>query len=701
MKYLCFYICLIFISLSCQPSNSQNHSNFTNDLINESSPYLLQHAHNPVDWKAWNGKALEKAGKESKLILVSIGYAACHWCHVMEEESFQDTAVANLMNQHFVSIKVDREERPDVDDVYMTACQLVSEGGCGWPLNAIALPNGQPVWAGTYYPKKQWVDILNYFIRVYQEDAEKLSTYAAQLTKGVQLSDSIEIGKKSTEFSVDLIDGFSKNFLQTLDLKRGGIQNQIKFPMPTAFEYLLHYNQFSSEPDALKAVEVTLDNMAKGGIYDQLGGGFARYSTDPVWKVPHFEKMLYDNAQLLSLYAKAYQLTKNPLHQQVIEEVNDFLNRELLDASGGYFSSVNADSEGEEGKFYVWKKTEIDALIKDAEEREIINDYFGIRESGNWEEEKNVLIVAKAIAEIAKKAERTQEEVRTVITKGKKTLFEARKKKIAPSLDDKILTAWNALLINGYVDAYRALGDDKYKENAIKIASFLKKEMIKSDFRLDRNYKDGKASINAFLDDYAITIDAFTNLYQVTFEESWLNTADQLTKYALKHFSKPGSPLFFYTSDLDPPLVARKVSVGDNVIPASNSMMAHSLYNLGLLLYNNEYLNQSKEMIANMSTSLENTDSPPYYANWGRLYLKHLQPTFEVVIMGKNAETLRKELMVNYYPNAIFLGAEKESSLKLTEYKYQEGKTMIYVCQNKLCKLPVETSEEAMQLMMR
>lgn len=701
MNFLKLLFSIVILSaLSCNTSKTQDGGDhtYTNNLINESSPYLLQHAHNPVDWNPWKEAALAEAKKENKLLLISIGYAACHWCHVMEHESFEDTTVARVMNDNFVPIKVDREERPDVDDVYMTACQLASQKGCGWPLNAIALPDGRPVWAGTYFPKKEWVKVLDYFIKIWEDEPEKLEEYALQLTEGVQSLESIDLNPNPSNFQADSLKKIAVNFISNVDFIKGGRNGAPKFPMPNNWQFLLHYYHFSGNTQALEAVNKTLTEMAMGGIYDHLGGGFARYSTDAEWKVPHFEKMLYDNGQLVSVYSQAYQQTKNPLYKQRVEETLDFTAREMTSKEGGFYSSYDADSEGEEGKFYVWKKHEIDSLITDEKTAKIVEDYYEVTKRGNWEEDKNILYRRKSDEQIAKKNDVTVEELNKRINEAKKILFDARKKRVMPGLDDKVLTSWNALMTKGYVDAFKAFGNKEYQAAALKNGEFVLSKMMQSDGRLNRNYKDGKSVINAFLDDYALTIESFIGLYEITFDEKWLNKADELAKYALAHFNDEASGMFFYTSDLDPPLVARKKEVADNVIPGSNSAMARSLFYLGTYLYNDKYAERAKQMLHNLSNRIVGNPQPNFYSNWCKLYLDFVDQPYEVAIVGDDFEAKRNELMKNYLPNALLLGGKTEGDLELLKGKLQEGETMIYVCQNKVCKLPVTEVAKALPL---
>ena len=669
----------------------------SNRLINESSPYLLQHAYNPVDWYPWGDDALEKAKKENKLLIISIGYSACHWCHVMEHESFEDSTVAKLMNDHFVSIKVDREERPDVDDIYMTACNLVSGRG-GWPLNAFALPDGRPVWAGTYFPQDQWLGILEQFKKLNEEDQERLIESAEKITEGIASINSLEVVTADLSFDQNSLDKVADNFLKNIDFVDGGRTGEPKFPMPNNYEFLMKYHHLSKNEKALEAVTTTLDKMAMGGIFDHLAGGFARYSVDAYWLVPHFEKMLYDNGQMLSLYAKAYSLTGKDLYKQTVEKIDRFINNELSSNAGGIFSSLDADSEGEEGKFYIWSESEVDSLITDKSQAKLFKEYYDISKKGNWEH-TNILNKRKEDADFKSKHNLSDSDFNALINGNEKLLLTHRETRIRPGLDDKILSSWNGLTIKGYTDAYMAFGNEAYKNKALEIAAFIKKEQLKADFRLDRNFKDGKSSINAFLDDYASVIDGFIALYQITFDESWLDLSSDMLNYVIEHFYNDETKMFDYTSKLDPPLAAKRTEYSDNVIPSANSMMARNLFAYGTLKYNPDYVSMAKQMLKNMTAQIETSQTPNFFSNWLQLYLDFVSPPYEIAIVGPDAELKRKELAKSYLSNGLLLGGESEGSMDLLKDKLQEGETYIYVCQNKVCKFPVQDIQKALELM--
>lgn len=665
-----------------------------NRLGQASSPYLQQHANNPVHWFEWGGEALQKARDENKPLVISIGYSACHWCHVMADESYMDDEVADLMNENFVAIKVDREERPDIDQIYIEAAQMLN-GNAGWPLNVFALPDGRPFWAGTYFPKKNWMTVLEQLNKVYRNQISTVRQQAKTLTEGLDQEPLINLdiqdatGFKKTDYNF-LFDRFASQ----IDFKKGGLNRSQKFPMPACWEFLLQYHYNIGHSRAFESVNLTLTKMAKGGIYDQIGGGFARYSTDKDWFAPHFEKMLYDNAQLISLYAHAYQSTQNPLYKSVVEESLAFIRREMTDGSGGFYSALNADSEGQEGKFYVWEFSEIKEILNE-EETDLIKGFYNIKSSGNWEEGRNILYQTESLADFAKSRDLSQKDFQKILNTAKSKLMKARDQRIRPSTDDKILTAWNALMLKAYIDAYRALGNNAYLEMALTNAAFIQENMITKDGHLYRNYKDGKASIQGFLDDYSLLADAFIALYQVTFDKNWLDRAKALADYTLDHFYDEKTGLFFYSSDLAENLITRKKEIVDNVIPSSNSILGHVLFDLSHYFEQGPYREISETMLSKIHDNV--LKGGPFFANWAHLFGKMVFPIQEIAVMGENNLTKSLELQKNFLPNALFLGGNQEN-LPLLKDKLIKDKTMIYVCQNKTCKTPTESVEDALRM---
>ena len=665
--------------------------NKPNRLIHQTSPYLLQHAHNPVDWYPWGDEALERAQAENKLLLISIGYSACHWCHVMERESFESEATAALMNSLFVCIKVDREERPDVDQVYMNAVQLISGQG-GWPLNCFALPDGRPVYGGTYFRPDQWREVLRNLAELHAKDPEKVLKYAEQLTKGVRQSEWVEAARTKAPFDMADIDAMYRPWQAHFDAVEGGMNRAPKFPLPNNYQFMLRFWKARGDATALEHVRLTLDKMAFGGIYDHLGGGFARYSTDSLWKVPHFEKMLYDNGQLLELYAEAFRATEDPLYAQVVRETAGFVSRELTSPEGVFYSALDADSEGEEGKYYVWTKEEIESILGD--DFPLFRDAYHIDSVGYWEEGNYIPLRKRRDAEIAAANGLEEAEVRERLDRARAALLAVREKRIHPGLDDKTLTSWNALMSKGYIAAYEALGEAAYLEAAERNLGFLLESGRRPDGGLYRTYKAGRFSINAFLEDYAFMAEALAALYQATFREKWLKAANDLIDYAIRHFRDPVSGLFHFTSDLDKPLVARKMEIMDNVTPASNSSMARALFTVGTCYGDQCWLDMASAMINQVKD-----DMPGYasgYSNWGMLALNLAAPFHEVVIAGPDAERCRRELASHYLPNALIAGSPVPSALPLLKDRFPSEGTAIYVCRDRVCNLPVATVAEAL-----
>lgn len=698
MKKTVFFI-LITVALSCKQKSDEVTHKHTNALIHETSPYLLQHAHNPVNWEAWSPEVLEKAQKEDKLLLISIGYAACHWCHVMEKECFEDEQVAEIMNEHFINIKIDREERPDVDQIYMDAIQMISGQG-GWPLNIVALPDGRPFWGATYVPKDNWIKSLEQLAELYQKDKPRVTQYATDLANGLQAINLVENDKDSELYSLEQLDAAVHNWTQYFDTFLGGHKRAPKFMMPNNWDFLLHYATAMDKPEIMEFVDTTLTRMSYGGVYDHAGGGFSRYAVDVKWHVPHFEKMLYDNGQLTSLYAKAYAVTKNNLYKDVVTETIAFVQEELLDESGGFHSSLDADSLDkngilEEGAYYVWTKEELTRLLKD--DFELFQAYFNINSYGHWEEENYVLIRDKSDEEIAEKFHITVPELKAKINENLALLKKERNKRSRPRLDDKILTSWNGLMLKGLVDAYRYLGNEDYLDLALKNAAFIEREMIKEDGSLYRNHKEGKSSINAFLDDYATVIDAYFSLYEVTFDEKWLDLAKSLLDYSKAHFFDEASEMFFYTSDEDQSLIRRTIEVDDNVISSSNSTMAINLYKFHKLYPDEAYGTLSTQMLKNVQKDFGRRAQG--FSNWLHLVLFQNQNFYEIAILGEDYQTTGQQISKAYIPNSILVGSQKDGNLELLKNRETPNKTLIYVCIEGACKLPVSKAEEALEQM--
>ena len=699
MKTILNYVSfLFFLWLIAGCSNKEmGTSKASNALIHETSPYLLQHAYNPVNWKAWNSETLALAKKENKLIVISVGYSACHWCHVMEEESFENDSIAKIMNANFISIKVDREERPDVDKVYMNAVQLMTGSG-GWPLNCIALPDGRPIFGGTYFTKEQWSKVLISISKLYKDSPEKAIAFAENLTKGIQESQLITLNKKTPNFvGKDIVEAVDLWKTQ-IDTLYGGFKGAPKFPMPNSLDFLLRYGYQFKDTKVAAYLNNTLTKIAYGGIYDPIAGGFSRYAVDEKWHIPHFEKMLYDNAQLVSIYAKAYIVNKNDLYKEVVIASLNFIKEELTAENGAFYSSLDADSknklgEKEEGAFYEWTEAELQLIL--GNDFELFKDFYNINSYGFWEKEKYVLIRNSSKTAFAAKHKLSLFALNDKINTWKKTLKTARNKRSKPNLDDKVLTSWNALMIQGYVDAYRAFGNLEYLEMALKNANFIIEKQRRRDGGLNRNFKNGLSTINAYSEDYATIIQAYISLYEVTLDEKWLTTSKELMEYLFVNFFNEKNGMFHFTSKEDENLIARKYEVIDGVIPASNSLIANSLFKLGHYYSNNKYLKTAEQMLNNIKKDVK--ISPGNYSNWLHLMTNFTKPFYEVVVAGNEALEVNKSLIKNYSPNILIAGtSEDNNSLPLLSYKFNEDETFIYVCVNGTCKKPEVNLEKAL-----
>ena len=663
---------------------------FTNSLIKETSPYLLQHAHNPVNWHPFSAKIFEIAKAENKPILISIGYSACHWCHVMEHESFEDSEVANIMNENFINIKVDREERSDVDMLYMQAVQLMTGRG-GWPLNCFVLPDGRPFYGGTYFRKTQWIEVLNNLINLYKLESNKVLEYAEALTNGIKQAELISTSNKiDTLLTKELIQLSVKKWKTQLDEEHGGPNKAPKFPMPCNYQFLLRYAILEKDNTLLNQVNLTLKKMAFGGIYDQLHGGFSRYSTDIIWKVPHFEKMLYDNAQLISLYTEAFNLTKNPLYKEIACDTLQFIENEWYKAEGYFYSAYDADSDGEEGKFYVWNQLDLKDLL--GENFDVFSDYFEINDKGYWEHGNYILMRSENQIQLLTKFNLTKNELDHIILTCKNSLKQEAKSRLKPSLDDKTITSWNALICSAYSKAYLSFGEIKYKEIALTSINFITSQLTLVDGKLYRTYKNKCAKIDGFLEDYAFTIEALINVYLISQNQEFLNKAYNLCELTLSLFQNKESDFLYYTNNLSTDLILKTTEISDNVIPSSNSQMAHNLFMLGNYFGNTEWINRSKKMLSNLLEEFKNYGAG--YSHWGSLALCYSYPFKEISIVGKHVNENLIQLYKHGVTNAIFTVSETNSDLPFLKNRYVENQTLFYVCENNTCYSPTKSLAE-------
>jgi len=674
---------------------------YTNALIRETSPYLLQHAHNPVDWHAWNDATLGKAREENKLMIVSIGYSTCHWCHVMEHESFEDTAVAAFMNEHFICIKVDREERPDVDQVYMQAVQLMAGQG-GWPLNCLTLPDGRPLFGGTYFPKEQWMNVLRQMASVWGSDPGRCRDYAANVVAGMRQASLVHVKADEAPVERTDIDAMVRSWTQSFDRTDGGPNRAPKFPMPVNYAFLLRYAWHTGDRAVNDHVLLTLDRMAAGGIYDHLGGGFARYSTDALWKVPHFEKMLYDNAQLVSMYADAFRLTGKKRYREVVEETLAFIRRELTDPGGGMYSALDADSEGEEGRYYVWTRDEVDSVL--GSDAPLFAEAYGLNGPGRWEQDRYILLRTTDDVALAEKHDVSATAVHDRLLRDRGRLFDARTARVRPGLDDKIITAWNALAISACCHAFQALGDVEYLHAAERATRFIEANLFAGGRLLHSTHprtvaSGGGQDVPAFLDDVALMATAYIDLYESTFDERYLHRAEQLAETAMNAFFEKDTGRFRYSEAGDDTLIVTPYETEDNVIPSSASGMARVLFYLSRHLDKPGYESLARDLLAGVRRSM--LAYPSAFGNWAGLAMDLAFPFHEVAITGPGTATVSRDLWSRYLPNTVLAGSAGGSDLPLLKGRLTAGRTQVFVCTDKRCSLPVGTAVEAEKLLER
>ncbi len=649
-----------------------------NNLEKETSLYLQQHANNPVYWQPWSQDVLKIAQQQNKLIVISIGYSSCHWCHVMEEETFEDNEVAKLMNKSYISIKIDREERPDIDELYSSAVQLLT-GKSGWPLNVIALPDGKPLYGGTYHTKKQWLEILTKISEQYSENSQEAKKYGNKVASAISDVYTTNNFKKQDVNKIQLSQniGLWKTQWDTI---YGGNLEQEKFIIPTQINYLMDYGYHTNDSLVINHIVNTLDLIAASGIYDHIGGGFFRYTTDAEWKYPHYEKMLYDNAQLIHTFSKAYKMFKKPNYKHIVEETFEFLLREMKSEQGGFYAALDAGKENKNNRYYTWTDSELKNSIN-AIEYETFSKQFIFNSIANNDD---LILLARNL--------NANESNLSSIKKWKKSLLEARLQRKKPIEDKKIITSWNALLIEGLIVAYEAFGDKRFLDTAIETYDFLVSKCY-ADEVLMHTYQSGSSKIDGFLDDYANLAAASLRLYNITSEIEVLKFSEKLVAKSLLQFGSDKTPLLKYTSNDN--LIADVIKKHDGVMPSGNATMAHSLFTLGHILYKPDYVNKATSMFQSISADAK--ENPKNFAQWQSLALKITYPFYEMAFVGKDSQELANQFNKRFYPNVLAVYSTYDSELPLFKYRFVDSETYIYVCKDNTCKLPVKTMEEAIR----
>jgi len=679
---------------------------YTNKLAQETSPYLLQHAHNPVNWYPWGDEAINKAKQEDKPLLVSIGYAACHWCHVMEKESFEDEDTAGLMNEYFVNIKIDREERPDLDHIYMDAVQAMTGSG-GWPLNIFLTPDGRPFYGGTYFPPKaiynrpSWKDVLTGVASAWSEKRHEIDTQATNLTGHIVQSNSF--GQQAVAGAINIEELFSleksetmfKNIMATCDRQEGGFGNAPKFPQTFTIGYLLRYYHFTSNEEALTQACLSLDKMIQGGLYDHLGGGFARYSTDREWLVPHFEKMLYDNALLVSVLCDAFQLTNKPLYQQAVEQTLAFVERELYAPEKGFYSALDADSEGVEGKFYVWNRAEIEQLLQ--QDAALFCEFYDVTEGGNWEH-TNILNIRKPLEAFAAGKKMAVQSLQELLQRSREKLLQHRAGRVRPLLDDKILLGWNALMNTAYSKAYSVFGHARYEQIARENMAFIWERFTSDGQNFFHTYKKEVARYPAFLDDYAYLIQALICLQEISGNADYLYKAKSLTEWVIDRFSEEETGYFFYTHKEQQDVIVRKKEVYDGAIPSGNAIMAFNLQYIGVVFDISSWKERALKMCAGLQQAVHRY--PGSFGVWASMILSFVGGTSEIAIIGKDVELIRRELLKHFIPFRVVQSAPSANNdLPLLASKPSSPNTLIYLCKDYQCSAPVDKVSDLIRLL--
>jgi hypothetical protein len=691
-------ICLALLALGAAACGPAPAVKAPNRLLGSASPYLRQHAFNPVAWQPWDDSAWQAARSQQRLVIISIGYAACHWCHVMERETFEDTAAAGLMNRHFISLKVDRHERPDLDAMYMPAA-LLSSGQGGWPLNVIALPDGRPLFAATYLPRERWMGLIAYYQSQWEQRPEVLLALAGELARGVRQAGTLP-PSLGPAWDAGMLHAAAAEALATMDSVHGGLRQAQKFPLPPLLSFLMQYAAQTGDSGALgsrprQQLLLTLRRMAQGGLYDHLGGGFFRYSSDSLWRVPHFEKMLYDNAQLLELYAAAARWTGDSAWLRIADETAAFLLREMQAPDGRFFAALDADTDGQEGKYYAWKEKDIvKTLGMDAY---WFKELYGITPFGNWQQELNLLYRAEPESIVAAHHQLDPTLLRRQERIARLKLLAARYKREAPARDSQLIAGWNGLMVNALLEAWRASGRDTLHRAALRCGEALL-AMSEADGRLWRLGPQGKQRVAGFADDYAFAIRAWLALFEATQERRWLDAADRAAAYCLSQFQDPESKLLYYSSDSTG--FARPRPSADEVMPSASAVMAQNLQRLSLLTPRLEYAAAARQMLDRLKPQI--LAQPPYHGCWLSAAARELLPAFEIIIVGPDHQKFTEEMRRPYLPQALILGsAQGDPQVPLYAGKYMPGKTLIYICRNRSCRMPLSSPAEALEEMRR
>ena len=667
-----------------------------NKLANQKSLYLKQHSTNPVDWMPWGSEALDLAKQENKLVLISVGYSSCHWCHVMEEETFSNSEVAEVMNSNFINIKVDREERPDVDELYMKSLVLMTGSG-GWPMNIIALPDGSPIWGGTYLPKTNWMSVLVQIDELFKKRFNDVQDYANKLKKGLQQENIIQVKLESEELFEKIRETSSSSFEFT-DKTNGGLKTSQKFHLPSMLNFFLRAGYQFDEKKYHNHVNLTLQNIAFGGINDHVGGGLHRYTVDSIWHVPHFEKMLYDNAQMLSVFSKAYKSNNDLLYKDQLEKIFNFIERDLTSSENLIYSSISAITEINnkkvEGDFYVWNKNEIKNTLKD--NYEIFSEYFNINEFGYWEKDKYILKREKDNSYFTKKFKISNDKLEKILSKSLIDLNVIREKRVKPEIDKKVITSWNALTIIGLNDAFEATGDKKYLKMALEITEAIEENLIDDKLNIKRSLSISDEKIQ-FLEDYSYLISAYLGLYQSTFDYEWIEKAVALTNKSIEIFSVSDSSFFKFSSDQSLLFTGNFIDLRDGVIPSANSIMSNNLFMLSHYTGNRDYLKKGDLMIKSALNKI--MSEPLDYMNWLNVALSYSKNFYEIVITGKDAYKMSDEIKSKYLPNVLIAASKRDSKEYLLNNRYVKGENLIYVCVNNSCKFPVNKVTEALKIL--